>query len=214
MPASQMLSPAAPRSPGRPPGVDSVCQDRLLTVAISSFARLGFESVSLRSIANAAGFNVSMVSHYFGSKLGLWQAVVDTIALDQQDMLHELKELNRFDQPWALRTTTAIDLMLDHLAANPEAFMFVARGISEPNERLDYLIDRLLRPYNEACLPLWREAMAAGLLRPIDPMTFHIGLIGGLAMLIASRPVLAQFEGKEMSLEQLKLEMHKILNLG
>lgn len=208
------MSLAAPsRCPGRPKGLDSTCRDKLLAAALSSFACHGFDGVSLRTIANAAGFNVSMVSHHFGSKVGLWQAVVDTIALDHQDMLSEFKALNELDQPLANRTMRALDLMLDRLAARPEAIMFVTREISDPSERLDYLVERLIRPSTEAYAPFWLEAMDAGLLRPIDPVTFHMGLFGCLAMVLASRPIIGQLGGREMTFEQLKAEMHIIVNL-
>ena len=82
------------RNPGRPKGVDLNCYAILLTVALSAFACHGYEGTSLRFIANSAGFNVSMVSHYFGSKAGLWQAVVDAVALDHEEMLSEFKALN------------------------------------------------------------------------------------------------------------------------
>lgn len=213
MPDPEMPSFALSRSPGRPKGLDSTCYDRLLTVALSSFARHGFDGVSLRTIASAAGFNVSMVSHYFGSKAGLWQAVVDTIALDHHEMLCEFKGLNQFDQPLAIRTMRALDLLLDRLATRPEAIMFVTREISDPSERLDYLVELLLRPSTEAYAPLWREAMDAGLLRKIDPVIFHMGLFGCLAMILASRPIVGQLGGKDMSFEEIKAEMHSIVNL-
>ena len=47
--------------------------------------------------------------------------------------------------------------------------MFITREISVPGERLDYLIEQLIRPGFDVCVPLWREAMDEGLLRPSNP---------------------------------------------
>lgn len=203
-----------PRPPGRPQGPDSVSYDRLLTAALSSFACHGFDGVSLRTIANAAGFNVSMVAHHFGSKVGLWQAVVDLIAQDHQELLERLKALNATDEPLAFRLMAALDTLLDRLAERPEITMFVTREISEPGQRLDYLIEQLLRPGADVCIPLWREAMDAGLLLRVNPVTFHIGLFGSLAMILASRPIIARLGGNEMSVGQLKAEINGALNLS
>ncbi len=210
------MSPLAlPRSPGRPKGADSSCYDGLLTAALSSFACHGFDGVSLRTIANAAGFNVSMVSHYFGSKIGLWQAVVDTIAQDHQDtLLERLRVLNAPARPLATRLGDVLDVLLDRLGERPEIIMFVTREISDPGERLDYLVERLLRPGVEVCVPLWNEAMDAGLLRRVNPVIFHMGLFGSLAMILASRPIVARLGGGDMGIEQLKAEIHRGLNLG
>lgn len=203
-----------PRPPGRPQGPDSVSYDRLLTAALSSFACHGFDGVSLRTIANAAGFNVSMVAHHFGSKVGLWQAVVDLIAQDHQELLERLKALNATDEPLAFRLMAALDTLLNRLAERPEIIMFVTREISEPGQRLDYLIEQLLRPGADVCIPLWREAMDAGLLLRVNPVTFHIGLFGSLAMILASRPIIARLGGKKMSVGQLKTEINGALNLS
>lgn len=207
------MSLALSRNPGRPKGVDSNCYATLLAVALSSFACHGFDGVSLRSIASSAGFNVSMVSHYFGSKAGLWRAVVDTMAQDHQDMLCEFLVLNKPDQPLASRLMRVLDTLVDRLAERPESIMFVTRELSAPGERLDYLIEKLIRPGAETYSLLWREAMEAGLFQRADPVTFHIGLLGSLAMTLAFRPIFGQLGGREMSLEQLKDEMHTILNL-
>jgi AcrR family transcriptional regulator len=209
-----MSSLALTRSPGRPKGLDSTCHDRLLTAALSSFACHGFDGVSLRTIADAAGFNVSMVSHHFGSKIGLWQAVVDAIALDFQDTLLELKELNAPDQPLAIRLMGVLNLLLDRFAEQPGIIMFVTREISDPGERLDYLVEQLLRPSAEACVPLWREAMEAGLLWQVNPVTFHMGLFGSLAMILASRPIVARLGGGDMGIDELKAEIQRGLKLG
>lgn len=213
--ADAKTSLAPPRPPGRPQGPDSVSYDRLLTAALSSFACHGFDGVSLRTIANAAGFNVSMVAHHFGSKVGLWQAVVDAIALDHQEtLLERFKVLNATAEPPAVRLMTVLDMLLDRFAERPEIVMFVTREISDPGERLDYLIEQLLRPGAEVCIPLWREAMDAGLLLRVNPVTFHMGLFGSIAMILASRPIVARLGGKEMSIGQLKAEIHGALNLG
>jgi len=186
-----------------------------LTAALSSFACHGFDGVSLRTIANAAGFNVSMVSHYFGSKIGLWQAVVDTIAQDHQDtLLERLRVLNAPARPLATRLGDVLDVLLDRLGERPEIIMFVTREISDPGERLDYLVERLLRPGIEVCVPLWNEAMNAGLLRRVNPVIFHMGLFGSLAMILASRPIVARLGGGDMGIEELKAEIHRGLNLG
>jgi TetR/AcrR family transcriptional regulator len=204
---------ASSRNPGRPKGVDSNCYASLLAVALSSFACHGYEGTSLRTIANSAGFNVSMVPHYFGSKTGLWQAVVDAVALDHEDMLNEFRMLNNPDQPITIRITRLVDALFDRLAQHPEFVMFVTRELSDPGERLNYLVEKLIQPSTETYSRLWREAMDAGLIQQSDPVLFHISIFGSLAMSLAFRPIIGQLGGREMSLEQLKDEIHTILNL-
>ena len=39
----------------------------------------GFSNVSVREIATAAGVDVALIARYFGSKLGLFEATLDTL---------------------------------------------------------------------------------------------------------------------------------------
>lgn len=50
---------------------------RLGAAARELFARQGFEAVSLRQVAAAAGVTPAMVHYYFGGKQGLWLAVLE-----------------------------------------------------------------------------------------------------------------------------------------
>jgi TetR/AcrR family transcriptional regulator len=58
----------------RRPGSGS---ERLLESALSAFAAHGFEGASTHAIAEAAGAPQGLVRHHFGTKEGLWSAVVD-----------------------------------------------------------------------------------------------------------------------------------------
>lgn len=72
---SAMRESAMGRSPGRPSG-DSAIQDRMLKIALREFSTLGFRGVSLTSIAKQAGATPAMIHYYFGSKQGLYEAVL------------------------------------------------------------------------------------------------------------------------------------------
>jgi AcrR family transcriptional regulator len=59
----------------RPGGPDT--RAAVLDAARSRFAEVGYARASLRSIATAAGVDPSLVVHYFGSKEGLFRAVIE-----------------------------------------------------------------------------------------------------------------------------------------
>ena len=52
-------------------------REELLDVAQRAFAERGFEATGMRDITDQAGVAHGMVRHHFGSKNGLWRAVVD-----------------------------------------------------------------------------------------------------------------------------------------
>lgn len=57
----------------RPPGV----KERLLAEALALFADRGYDGVAVDEIVLAAGVNKRMVYHYFGSKEGIYSAVLE-----------------------------------------------------------------------------------------------------------------------------------------
>ncbi len=59
------------RRPGRPPGRES-----LLAAAAALFAELGYDAVTTRQILERAGVEAPSLYHHFGSKLGLYRAVL------------------------------------------------------------------------------------------------------------------------------------------
>jgi AcrR family transcriptional regulator len=66
------------RARGRRSQAESVrTQERILDRAERLFARKGYRGVSLRELALAAGVRPFTIQHHFGSKLGLYQAVLN-----------------------------------------------------------------------------------------------------------------------------------------
>lgn len=59
----------------------------LFETAVNCFAEQGFDKATLRAIADRAGVDVALISYRYGSKFGLWCAVVEHVG---QTSLSEL----------------------------------------------------------------------------------------------------------------------------
>ena len=57
-------------------------RNRLFDSATLLFAEKGFDSVSVREICTHATTSINMIHHYFGSKQGLLNAIVETVCED------------------------------------------------------------------------------------------------------------------------------------
>ncbi len=64
-------------------GASETTQARILEVAVDAFAANSYEAVSLRQIAREVGIDVALVHRSFGSKEGLFVAVMDHVFSDQ-----------------------------------------------------------------------------------------------------------------------------------
>jgi TetR/AcrR family transcriptional regulator len=65
------------KQPGRPHGsLNAAVRARLQDAARALFAQHGYSAVSTRAVAEAAGVNPAMIHYYFGSKQGLYEAMI------------------------------------------------------------------------------------------------------------------------------------------
>lgn len=67
------------RRPGRPVGRSDI-RDKLLAAARECFTNTPYSKVTTREIAEQAGSNLAMIHYYFGSKEGLYKAVLGDVA--------------------------------------------------------------------------------------------------------------------------------------
>ena len=119
------------RRPGRPPGASSADESRaaIERVAREQFAELGYEKVSVRGIARAAGVDPKLVHHYFGGKEALFAAIVQ-LPLGYPDIVAELGRPSG-DSPGTRLARIILDLQ-----ANPIARMTMMSIIrAAANER-------------------------------------------------------------------------------
>lgn len=84
-----------PEIPDGKPRNPSATRDALEDAARAEFQRTGYEAASTRKIASAAGCNPALISRYYGSKIGLFEAVMEEcidLAPFQGLPLHEMVE--------------------------------------------------------------------------------------------------------------------------
>lgn len=71
------MSGRASAQPGRPRGnTAAATRQRIVDVARSEFASRGYQATSLRSIADGADIDASLIRHYFNDKAGLFIATL------------------------------------------------------------------------------------------------------------------------------------------
>ena len=98
---------------------------RVVSAASDEFARRGFEGARIDLIARRAGVNKQLVFYYYGSKRGLFQAVVGKAAGELERALTELAIAP--GRPLE-RTRAALEAQFDYLARRPELVALLSEG--------------------------------------------------------------------------------------
>jgi AcrR family transcriptional regulator len=65
-------------------------REQIIQAALKLFGKQGFEGTSIRDLCQEAGVNLAMVNYYFGSKEGLFAAMIEQKASNIKGRLQEL----------------------------------------------------------------------------------------------------------------------------
>jgi AcrR family transcriptional regulator len=130
-------------------------KQKLLDRAIEYVAHHGIGDLSLRSLAAALGTSHRMLIHHFGSKEGLWVAIVRAVEQRQRDLLGDL--LPEPDQPLGQAMRVWWRHISDPSLWPNERLFFelygqALQGRAHTTEVLDGIVDAWLDPIVEISL--------------------------------------------------------------
>ncbi len=153
-------------------GTDSsaVTQAALIDAATPLFVARGFEGTKTRDIADKARANVSAINYHFGSKMGLYQAVIKK---QSEDMIAtyplETEELRRADPALRLRWLVHNLLRRVFTTQQDEKIKICVREFVEPTEALDFLVKEVLSHQ----FAIMKSVVGAALGRAADDDEIH-----------------------------------------
>ncbi len=177
LPGPDPALPAALRA--HPRGEDT--RLRILRAALEVFATKGYEGASTRMLARQAGVNLPAIQYYFGSKQGLYEAVIDQIAEKMEARMAPVTGEIRAAlaegpaSPQELLSLllrmldTFVELIMDCDSPDWESrALFFARAEVESAAALEPLYQRVMRRIVEPCAGLVGELLG---LPADDPKT-------------------------------------------
>jgi AcrR family transcriptional regulator len=174
--------PGSPKRIGRPPrnGISEDAggtRDALLAAATAEFARNGFAGARVGRLCRQAGTTVRMVYHYFGSKSGLYIAVLEHAMGELRAA--ELK-LDVDDTAPLLGLLQLFDFIHDHFDQNPQLISLLS---TENLAQARYLKQSATIPAMSSPVPklierLVRRGVAEGSIRrSVDPLRLYVMMV-------------------------------------
>jgi AcrR family transcriptional regulator len=152
-------------------------QDRIVAAAVDLFSERSFDGATTREIAARAGVTQPLLNYHFRSKDELWRAAVDSLFdLLQRTMSERTDGLRGVDQ-----VTTAKLLVREFVtfsARNPQLHRIITQESKADGPRMDYLVDRHIRPIYEQTVALFEDLARSGAVPPIPPTHLYYILTG------------------------------------
>jgi TetR/AcrR family transcriptional regulator len=140
---------------------------RILAEARAEFAQRGFARARLQDIASRARLTHPTLLYHFGSKEGLYAAVIEQAVSDWAATTSRAIStgLGGFDQVAAV-----IEAGFEFFAGHHDFVVIVRREALEGGGRLEQAIAEHMRPFLDAAVAFLRRETAAGRLREHDPI--------------------------------------------
>jgi AcrR family transcriptional regulator len=175
---------------------------RLVAAALELFAARGFEGTTTRAIARRAGVALAALPYHFETKEALWRAAADHLF----GLLRERFPARAGEDAAPDEGTRLRRLLRDFVrfaASHPELHRFMLREGPRRSPRLEWLVERHVRPLFQATRAAIVRAQADGLLPEGRPEHFYYAMIGAASMPYAVAAEYALLTGSDPGGERL-----------
>ena len=175
------------RTGRRPAGLPSG-RDVLLRAALRHFGLRGYHGVGLRALAREANVDMALVSRLFGSKAGLWLAMLEALEANRITRFDaRLHAMNDRGRPLKPRVAEMIDLFIEMAIDVPDLLRLLLQDVSDGSDRIANAIEKLILPVRDPMVRLLREGMAAGYVRGGDPELMFLVFTSAVAVPFGAR---------------------------
>jgi len=155
----------------------SVGRDELLAAATGEFADHGYAGATTAGIARRARVTQPLVHHHFGSKLGLWEAVLEQLfGRLQQQLGRAQAEAEGMDT--RSRLAHLLRSFIRFSGAHPELSRLIRMESSSGGEAFEMLYERWLAPLIAFMAGEVRNAIDDGTMRDVDPAHAYFAVVG------------------------------------
>lgn len=145
----------------------------IVAAAERLFEERGFRDTRIEDLAASADVAVGSIYSHFGSKLGLFVAVVERALAAQEEALHEV---HRRREPADVKLRELGDAFLTFAVEHPAKFRLLNEGPRSPGRPTDDELARRVEDMSDrgqalidALAATIEEGVRAGILREVDP---------------------------------------------
>ena len=173
--------------------IDSVdTKDIILQTAARLFAEKGFEAVSIRELSKEADVNIAMIAYHFGSKDGLFKAIIaDKIPKSTA----QLKNLQMSDGNAWDKISATIDIYIEKMFSNGAINKLIFRELSleQRPEHREVILSGLEKNWT-IIKAFIKDGQKSGLFKKdIDSSLTVISLFSTMSMLVNTTCLAARF---------------------
>lgn len=173
--------------PGQSPG-----EAAILTAGVQLFAEHGFDGVSMRGVAEAAGVSKANIYHHFSSKEALYLAILQSSAAETAALVENLADgTGSFDQRLKEFSKAYQQHLFDRQMSSRLLLREALLGDEKNSKKIaDQVVGNVFR----RMIAILRTGQEAGVLRDdLDPTLCAFLLFGGSVFFFQAQNILQHF---------------------
>ncbi|HEX6394343.1 MAG TPA: TetR/AcrR family transcriptional regulator [Acidimicrobiales bacterium] len=187
------------------PSADST-RERILAAALDLFSERSFEGATTREIAARAGVTQPLLNYHFRSKDDLWRAAVDGLFEDLSDALAARQDgLRGVDDLTTMRLLVREFIFFS--AERPQVHRIITQECKTDGPRMDWLVERHIRPLYEATTQRLARLVEQDLLPDIPVEHLYYIITGAGPTMFVLGPECRRLAGVEAT-DQAVVEAH------
>ena len=162
---------------------------KILEAAKKVFVEKGFDGTRMQDIANELGMHKALLHYYYRSKEKLFDAVFrDSFAR----FFPKMSEIMASELSLKAKIESFVENYTNLLIENPHLPLFVFQEIQRSPEKMVELVREFgMKP--EYFVNSVQKEIAAGTIRPINPLHLMVNILGMCLFPFIARPVLMGF---------------------
>jgi len=167
-------------------------REKIKQAAAELFIARGFDGARMQEIADRAGANKAMIYYYFDSKEALFNAIFSEAFANLVQMFTPVFAAEAVDPQEVI--PQLVHLHLDFLGKHPEVPRMILREIHSGNPVVEKLLHSYFKRFGhqvQGFRDKLAEAVAAGRIRPVDPLQTMWSLVALNLFIFALQPLLA-----------------------
>lgn len=172
---------------------DPEARARIATAAEALFSARGYDGTAVRDIAKKAGVNGAMIHYYFGSKEGLYRAILEAAASKVRTLLVDTSSRPASSSD---RMASFVDAYAEYILNHPDLARILFREMLTGGKRIVQIAQKYAVTNYTILKNTIAEGVQSGELRPMDIELAPISLMGMVVIFQFLRPFISVALGK------------------
>ena len=187
------------------PSADAT-RDRIVAAAADLFSERSFDGATTREIAARAGVTQPLLNYHFRSKEDLWRAAVDSL-FDRLNhaMTERAAGLRGVDEITAAKLR--VREFITFSARNPQLHRIIMQESKADGSRMDYLVDRHIRPIYEGTIEMFESLAREGAVPDVPAAHLYYILTGAGPTMFVLAPECRRLTGLDPESDEV-IEAH------